>query len=281
MENVSCALCGCAENKPLFAKNSSTGESFTLVKCTGCGLKYVDPRPAEDEIAKYYESVYFTQRTDRGYNNYFSDEVRGSVMRTLAMNLKDLGFFEFEKTTGQGSSVLDIGCAAGYSVEYFRNRGWHSKGIDISTDCVDAARSRGLDVTRGSYLETEYPQKFDLITLWASIEHLHRPGAFLEKIHGDLKPGGLVYISTCRDSILSFSAAAGRGWRFYNFPEHLYFFSASSLKKLLRGKGFTPNRLFTYGSGFGAPGSMVRKAADFAAKKFYMGDMMIIAAEKK
>ena len=72
----------------------------------------------------------------------------------------------------------------------------------------------------------------------------------------------------------------GRNWRFYNFPEHLYFFSRSAIKKLLERKGFRIIRCSTYGSGFGRAGSIRRKAADVMAKRLRLGDMMLIAAEK-
>jgi hypothetical protein len=43
-------------------------------------------------------------------------------------------------------------------------------------------------------------------------------------------------------------------------------------------KGFRIETCFTYGSGFGAPGTVSRSLADRAAKRFGLGDMMVIAA---
>lgn len=279
METAYCALCGSAPKKFIFAKSSVSGEKLSLMKCRGCGLEFIDPRPSPDDIKIYYSGDYFKERTDRGYNNYFSSEIKLEITRVLEMNLADLGFFDYEKTLAGVKSILDIGCAAGYSVEFFKNRGWRSKGIDIARGCVDFAKRNGLDVVYGSYLETDFEKKFDAITLWASIEHLHRPDLFLEKILFDLKPGGVLYISTCKAGF-GFKTLAGAGWRFYNFPEHLYFFSGRNIKKLLRLKGFMPIRYSTYGTGFGQPGTFVRKTADRAAKKLSLGDMMIIAAVK-
>jgi 2-polyprenyl-3-methyl-5-hydroxy-6-metoxy-1,4-benzoquinol methylase len=176
--------------------------------------------------------------------------------------------------------ALDIGCAAGYFVSFLKNRGWNARGIDISPECVDAARSQGLDVVCGDYLAQNYDRAFDLITLWASIEHLHDPHLFLDRVRSQLADGGLLYISTCRTGGLNFMRLFGRNWRFYNFPEHLYFFSRSTMQKILVRTGFSMIQYRTYGSGLGEKGSLTRACADRAAKSLGLGDMMLVAARK-
>ncbi len=279
MESIDCILCT-GSLKPVFTKDSRFGESFTLVRCGSCGLEFVSPRPESHEIGRYYEPEYFTRRTERGYDNYFSDKIRNEVERVFRMNLEDLGFFEFEKDLGGNKSSLDIGCAAGYFVAYMKERGWDSSGIDVSKECTDFAAGRGLAVKNGDYLKEEYNHGFNLITLWASIEHLHHPGRFLEKISSDLNDRGRLYISTCRTGGLNFKRLFGKNWRFYNFPEHLYFFSLGTMRKLLEKHGFRIIRTVTYGSGVGKSGSPVKTVADFLAKKLNLGDMMLVSAEK-
>ncbi len=281
MEYIDCLLCNEDHGKIVFSKASGDGEYFTLVKCLKCGLRYISPRPDKEQIHKYYESGYFLRRTDRGYNDYFSDKVRREIERVIALNLSDLDFFEYEKGLGGDKMSLDIGCAAGYFVRYLKNRNWISHGIDISEKCIDYARRSGLEVICGDYLETEFKKPFNLITLWASIEHLHYPDKFLEKIFNDLQEDGILYISTCRTGLLSFMKIFGKKWRFYNFPEHLYFFSLKTIKELLDRKGFELVKYITYGSGVGRPGSLLRKCADHTAKKINAGDMMLISAIKK
>jgi 2-polyprenyl-3-methyl-5-hydroxy-6-metoxy-1,4-benzoquinol methylase len=278
---TTCIVCGGTEAVAMFSKQSKNGESFTLVRCRGCGLRYLFPRPAESDIMRYYGKNYFTERTDRGYNNYFSTEIRREIERVFALNLSDLGFHEFERGLCGPRRSLDIGCAAGYFVNFLRTRGWDSQGIDVSEDCVRfAVDSLGLPVRRGDYLRETFSEKFHLISMWATIEHLHGPGLFLEKAHRELEDGGMLYISTCRAGGANFMRLFGSRWRYYNFPEHLYFFTAPALVRLLRQKGFEVTRYRTYGSGFGKPGSLLRKIADFSAKHFYLGDMMLISARK-
>ena len=281
MEHVQCILCGSSASRPLFSKPSKKGELFTVNRCSSCGLEYLSPRPGRDEIGAYYNAEYFSRRTDRGYDDYLSREVRKEIERVFVMNLSDLGFYEFEENCSAQRRSLDIGCAAGYFVSYLQQRGWDARGIDISEHCVSAACDAGLNVDHGNYLEQSYDGRFDLITLWASIEHLHDPHLFVEKIARDLAPSGIVYISTCRTGGLNFMKLFGRKWRFYNFPEHLYFFSNKTMKALLHKYGFAVKRRVTYGSGIGSSGTIRKRVADAMAKKMYMGDMMLVSAEMR
>ncbi len=251
---------------------------FSLVKCGRCGHRYVSPRPLPGNMSQYYGAEYFARRDDRGYDDYFSERIRLEIIRVLQMNLNDLGFFSYEAETDL-KACLDIGCAAGYSVEYLSERGWDSCGIDVSRECSAAARGRGLNVVCGDYLQADFGKFFDLITMWAVIEHLHNPEDFLARAYNQLRPGGFLYLSTCRAGS-PFMLMKGSRWRYYNFPEHLNFFSFRGLRDMLVRQGFVLDSARTYGSGFFRPGTVLRKAADFAAKRFRAGDMMIIAAKK-
>jgi len=280
-ETAPCVLCNTYNFKPLFSKPFENGEEFTLVRCRHCGLEFVNPRPYYNEMSRYYKE-YFNQRTDRGYNNYFSESMHREVLRLLTLNLKDLQFYDFEASLPGEKYALDIGCAAGYFVDYLTRRGWHAEGIDIAQDCIEYAHNNlKVNAYCGDFLSFHFNKQYHCITLWATIEHLHYPDKFIEKIHTLLHDEGMLYLSTCRSSAFSARLLYGKKWRYYNFPHHLYFFSYRTLAKLLQLKGFAVTRFVTYGSGIGKPKTLVRKLADSAAKRLYLGDMMLIAARKE
>ncbi len=231
-----CIVCDSTDFKHLFQKESAHGENFTLVRCGKCGMEFLSGYPDDDELAGYYKKEYFTRRTERGYNNYFSPELRAEIERVFRLNLNDLGFLKFEKDLPGRKASLDIGCAAGYFVAFMKDRGWESEGIDVSLDCVEFARTSGLNVVRDNYLNIDFKHKFNLITLWATIEHLQNPDAVLKKIFNDLHDKGMLYISTCRTGGINFKRLSGSRWRFYNFPEHIYFFSKKTIKMILKKK---------------------------------------------
>ena len=287
MKQIPCNSCGEKNFKQLFQKKSSKDEIFQIVKCQTCGFVQVNPQPSMEEVAKYYSEDYFTKRTDRGYDNYYSDKIRSEIERVFRLNLEDLGFFEWEKILSKTKRTIDIGCAAGYFVNYMKSQGWKAEGIEIAEGPVRfATEVLHLPITKADFLnwDIERKEKFELITLWASIEHLHKPKETLEKIYSHLEPGGRMILSTCRYGILAW--ITGINWRYMNVPEHLYYYSLKGIIHECEKIGFKKISFITYGSGMTA-----RKNSSFlyrTAKKFMdwfvkwtnQGDMMAIQFEK-
>ncbi|MFA4793136.1 class I SAM-dependent methyltransferase [Leptospira kirschneri] len=285
MEIIPCNTCGSSEFKPLFSKSNHKNEFFHIVQCIRCSLVQVSPQPSPIEAASYYSEEYFLKRSDRGYDNYFSEGIRDEISRVFGLNLKDLGFQTWEKSLPSTKRCLDVGCAAGYFVDYMQSRGWDSYGIDIAQAPVKFAQDKlKLKVEQVDFLEWKPTDPFDLITLWASIEHLHKPKETLEKIYTHLKPGGRVILSTCRWGILA--KLQGPSWRYLNVPEHLYYYSLPGIVKLCRSLGFEKKKHVTYGSGLTAKknSSLLYKTlkylADPTVKFLDQGDMMALCFAK-
>lgn len=293
MELIPCNTCGQNRFRPIYTKESPLGESFSIVSCKSCGLVQVNPQPGFLEVKKYYDDSYFTQRTERGYDNYYSDHLRKEISRVFQLNLSDLDFFSWEserltqKQPGKNLTSLDIGCAAGYFVSYMKGRGYDAYGIEIADGPVRFARETlKLNIFQENFLDwdPQFQNQFDVITLWATIEHLHKPKETLEKIKNHLKPGGVLILSTCRYGLLA--KLAGLKWRYLNVPEHLYYYSYKGLKNLLLSLGYHHPVSFTYGSGMTSrPGARfffkLRKwMMDRLVKRFQLGDMMVFMVKK-
>lgn len=285
--DIPCDTCGSTLFRPVLKKKSSKNEEFTVVKCRNCGLVQVNPQPDFSDVSKYYSDEYFTQRTDRGYDNYYSDKIRSEIERVFQLNLKDLRFNEWEEKLPRKGRTIDIGCAAGYFVKFMQGKGWKSEGIEIAEGPVRFGREvLGLEIHREDFLswDTDFENKFDLVTLWASIEHLHRPRNTVEKIYRHLRPGGRMILSTCRYGALA--KLKGADWRFLNVPEHLYYYSLPGIQTLLENAGFRYISHITYGSGMtakknsGKVYNVMKKLMDRAVKIFDEGDMMALQFEK-
>ncbi|EPG48352.1 class I SAM-dependent methyltransferase [Leptospira kirschneri] len=285
MEIIPCNTCGSSEFKLLFSKSNHKNELFHIVQCIRCSLVQVSPQPSPIEVASYYSEEYFLKRSDRGYDNYFSEGIRDEISRVFGLNLKDLDFQTWEKSLPSAKRCLDVGCAAGYFVDYMQSRGWDSYGIDIAQAPVKFAQDKlKLKVEQVDFLEWKSTDPFDLITLWASIEHLHKPKETLEKIYTHLKPGGRVILSTCRWGILA--KQQGPSWRYLNVPEHLYYYSLPGIVKLCRSLGFEKKKHVTYGSGLTAKKNpsllykTLKYLADPTVKFLDQGDMMALCFAK-
>ena len=285
---IPCDNCGGEDFRKLFEKKSSRGEAYTLVSCKQCDLVQVNPQPDADAVKPYYDAHYFQKRTDRGYDNYFSPELKKQIKQVYDLNLRDLDFHEYEvalqsRKTKIPPRALDAGCAAGYFVEYLLNRGWKARGMEISAAAARyGIQELGLDIIIDDFLTSRRVQasSLDLISFWASIEHMHSPRRVLERCHELLKPGARLLLSTCNYG--SLAKIRGANWRYMNVPEHLYFFSTSGLIKLAEEIGLGLVKSITYGSGFttrknaGPLYKLSKKIADPLVKKIGQGDMMAL-----
>jgi 2-polyprenyl-3-methyl-5-hydroxy-6-metoxy-1,4-benzoquinol methylase len=133
-------------------------------------------------------------------------------------------------------SILDAGCATGeflsLAAQFFNVR-----GIDISSFAVEQA-SREYPILKnklkaGSLENISFDyNKFDAIAMWDVIEHLQRPRKALHELIKQLKPGGLICVSTPNIGAL-FATIMGHRWPFMTPPEHQCFFNMETLSRLM------------------------------------------------
>jgi 2-polyprenyl-3-methyl-5-hydroxy-6-metoxy-1,4-benzoquinol methylase len=267
-----CALCG-----SLLFKPALECEGFSFVKCKHCGLVQRNPQPDKNEILSRYSSVY-----GKDYLSYeLANEAAFLKLQQLA--LKDAGFAKIEKTLFAKvthPAILDIGCATGALIAYLRDNGWHVTGVEISPSADYAKNERKLDVRNIPLEENHFTSNsFDVILASHLIEHLNDPKTFLEETYRILKPNGVIFITT--PDISGFqSRLFGSRWRSAIF-DHLYLFSRYTLKKMLKTVGFKIETCRSWGGlAAGVAPKLVKKIADFLAKRLNCGDVMIIRARK-
>lgn len=288
---IACDACGSKNFQKLYCKSSSKAEVYQLVRCKKCCLVQVGPQPDLAAVAPYYKDTYFEKRSDRGYANYYAPEIKAQINQVYALNLHDLGFDVYESDclsqTGAQPRCLDAGCAAGYFVEHMQDRNWQSMGVELSPAASKFGRDElGLDILEADFLncDTLQPGSFDMLSFWASIEHMHSPRLVLARCFELLKPGGRLLLSTCRFGLLA--RLRGKNWRYMNVPEHLYFFSLPGLIRLAADQGLEKVAHITYGSGLTAKpdaGIMYRVAKYFLdplVKWTGQGDMMAVHFRK-
>jgi hypothetical protein len=74
------------------------------------------------------------------------------------------------------------------------------------------------------------------------IEHMADPGEALARLHGALRPGAPLVITT-GDFGSPLARAMGKRWRLMTPPQHLWFFSPATLGALLARHGFAVERV--------------------------------------
>ena len=210
-----------------------------MIECDECGLVRVDAIPGREQLRRLYSESYFrsTDSGALGYDDYIAD--RKKISKTFQERMR-----EIERWTGHKGRLLDVGCAAGFSLEVARERGWDVHGIEISEFACNFARSTlGVSVSCGSLEEADLGSKtFDVVTMWDYIEHCPDPAKELALANQLMKTGGLLALTT--PDIRSLPARMwGANWMGIKQGEHLFYFSPETIRRLLRRFGFEAVRL--------------------------------------
>lgn len=225
MSNPNCEICKGRSN-PYF-----TSGDFTMFRCESCALTFVSPLPNAEFLTAFY-SKFHSASVSNGLYEHFEERV-GADFRKKVERVR--------KFTGDAKSIrlLDVGCGRGFFIEQCRLMGINAIGIDLSDTAIDYARSAlKLDALQGDISDhPELTNSQDVVTCWATIEHVPDPIGLLRKINMTLTEDGLLFLDT----------GIGNDWldkllpgvtQWYDPPQHLYVFSADSLEKALHEAGF-------------------------------------------
>jgi SAM-dependent methyltransferase len=198
-----------------------------ILRCSGCGLGRAEA-PAFDP-ARYYTGAYFSGQHSDGYADYRGAEpvLRKEFARTV----------KFIRERCSRGRLLEVGCAYGYFLEEAKPY-FDVCGIELAADAAAHCRKSGLAVLAGAADEANLSDigMVDVIVMLDVIEHLPDPAETLRLLACHLNPGGLIVITT-GDFGSPVARLFGRRWRLMTPPQHLWFFTPESLKKIASSLG--------------------------------------------
>lgn len=147
-------------------------------------------------------------------------------------------------SNGTRKRLLDCGAATGFLCEQAQEMDWDAFAVEFSDFGAEAcAQLLGPDhVYRGDVLDAAFAGntngRYEAITMFDFIEHVREPLKVLSWARKHLVPKGALLIGTPQTRALSWRLM-GSQWFGYTPREHLWFFSAESIKQLLRKTGFS------------------------------------------
>ncbi len=247
-EDVACNLCGSRRSRHLFTLRDyrflTDQVDFNVVRCTTCSLVRVDPRPLESDIHRYYHDDFYRGQEDA------EEALRFMEPRSMAMA-------EHVNRYPRGR-LLDIGCFRGEFMEHMRaEHGWEVKGVEFSDR---PPNHFGLDIFYGDIADAPYPDgTFDVITLWAVLEHVYDPSRMLAQAERFLKPGGVIIIM-----VPNFNSIQARFMFQDDVPRHLTMFTRGTLGQMLRNNSLRP---MDWSCGQELSGGSVRGWLNFVVKR--------------
>lgn len=228
---TNCPCCGSIAIRKVLACKDYTvsNEMFDIWECGDCDIRFTNNIPGQESIGAYYQSDTYISHSDteKGLVNKLYKIARSYTIQ-WKMNL-------VKRSLGSGlqkGSLLDIGSGTGTFLHKAITSGWSVTGLEPD----EGARK----ICRDKYdIQPEVPgklfelpsRKFDAVTMWHVLEHVHQLHEYMEQIKRVLKPDGAAFIAlpnyTSEDARLY-----EKFWAAYDVPRHLYHFAPKAVSKL-------------------------------------------------
>lgn len=233
---IPCNLCGSSDVE-VIGDRDRDGRPLRTTICRRCGLVWSNPRPAAQDVRRYYSSEY---RLDyKGHSTpsmrHVARSARGALNRYRAL----------APFIAPGSRVLDAGAGGGEVVYVLRKFGFDASGLEPDESYARHAREAlGAPVVTGFVQDVSFPAaSFDAVTMYHALEHVEDPSAILSRLRGWMVDGGVLFIEV--PNVEAVCIAPSHRFHF----AHFYNFNRDTLEALGRKAGFEPVKTTTSSDG--------------------------------
>lgn len=238
LEHTNCIFCGSGQYKAIFTKPDFRyhldDNAYTMNLCLDCEGHFLSPRIKEQYIHRYYPGEFY----------FDQDDPAEIWAHQFDKNRKK--YFGYLSDVKPGR-LLDFGCRDGSFLRFAGLFGWTAEGFEYDTTLKNPFN---CNIHYGDAALLPH-DTYDVITLWAVLEHLYRPNDYLELFHDLLKPDGLMIIQ-----VPKYNSLLGRLFLHDDVPRHVSAYTSKWLPRHLERFGFNVERINTrcdvfYGSSAG------------------------------
>ena len=220
----------------------SLDKHLRLMRCDGCGLVFVNPRPSFENMNKFYSG-----------DTYTCHEVAGSASTGSRADFL-LNWIDKHLPPNTPKTLLDYGAGGGGFMLHARKRGWEVQGFEPGRRGLETCRAACLVAT--DHVEELPLGYFGLITLHHVLEHVANPVEVLGRIRKLLTPNGRLFVAVpnahslrARLALPALSKKFNVDERYRAFPIHLTYYDDKTLKRMLVKAGWAVDATFTIGIG--------------------------------
>ena len=228
---MGCYICNC------LVTDYETIGNYVLERCTNnkCGHIQVQNVPSDDVLAAIYDSDMshlsnsgswtlledYKQFPDRVIRNYWANRTR---------DLEKWGLLQ-----GQ-PKICEVGCSTGVFMEILSTYSSNVSGVEVGESQLAEVRRRGFEC-KNTIKDYSVDDPFDLILMYAVVEHMRDPVTELKQAYDRLSAGGAIVIDVPNwDSF--YRKVARRKWLWLIPPIHIQYFNRRSISQLLSNAGF-------------------------------------------
>jgi SAM-dependent methyltransferase len=186
-----CNVCGGGRNAVL-ATHDRYGLPIRTAVCAACGLVYLLDRFTQQGYSDFYRDGAYRRITSAFAGSVATIADLQADQAAYARNLSR--FLDGRLPSRNLVRLLDVGGSSGeVALELVRRLGVEATVLDPSAEEIEAARRQGLNGVVGSAETWDTPERFEIVTMCRTIEHLFDLRATMEKVRRLLAPGGLFY----------------------------------------------------------------------------------------
>jgi 2-polyprenyl-3-methyl-5-hydroxy-6-metoxy-1,4-benzoquinol methylase len=204
-------------------------------RCVGCGsLLYDRPYRLEDYASPDGETGFY----GRSYWSEHVPQVLGlpGLAERARSDTSDRAVYYLRRTldyVAPGTAVLELGSAPGSFAYLLKEAGFAVEGLEVGNAAIEfVRRTFRLKVHRGPLEERRFLRRFGSIVAIDVLEHLPRPLDTLKACALGLRDGGTLLLQTpCY-------RGEGADWPMLVPKEHLFLYTAESIRRLLAEAGF-------------------------------------------
>ena len=216
--------------------------AFPICRCARCGLAFVNPRPSLEFLTAFYTNVgnaghpgangaslSWVMEEEKHFPNSTIDA--REVMSQICAHTKI-------DPRHKARTLLDVGCGYGFFTRQAMQLGFEVTAIELGPSRKIAEEMTGVVPHAVPFETFECPRaSFCAIVMSQVMEHVQDVNLWTRRAFELLEPGGVLAIA-----LPHFDALTRRVLKendpFITPPEHLNFFTASSLRQLLIQHGF-------------------------------------------
>lgn len=201
-----------------------SGESFELVYDETFELLKTYPVPSDEDLPKYYESENYVSHQDskKGLFGFAY-----SIIKKWSLKKKVKLITRLNSSHG---SLLDIGTGTGDFLKAAQKDGWDVLGVEPIRVAREKIIEKGIPVVHDL---DSLEGKFDVVTLWHALEHIHDIFSTIDRLGELVKPGGHLVVAV--PNYNSYDAKHyGKYWAAWDVPRHIWHFSQESIGLLFK-----------------------------------------------
>lgn len=237
----------------------------------GCGLRFAEPQLDDETLKVAYRNHYYPGGSGNGQPLYEAT--------SLPILLQVLEHLSSQLGSLQGRRFLDFGCGNGDLSRAASQFGVVPTGIEFDSVAREMAGQRaGMPVYPDlDSLERENPgAQFDLVALWEVIEHLREPWRDLAHLRRLMTPGAMLFLSTPNAACLK-ARFQGPRWSNYLNPTHFYYFTRTTLQRVMERAGFIDVRDCLLSIQYPRHGALRRWMHDWLVRARLHGALLFLA----